>query len=92
MKPFKHFLYESSYRPSGRILTRDATLDGPYDGSDNDTAFLERAAREARKIGGSVDTPNGTLCPNCAPFGGTDGGKVLGIVSYRTCYNCDYGQ
>ena len=56
---------------------------------EGDCSFLERAADAARAIGGSVDTSNGAICPDCAPFGGHEG-RTLEILPYRTCYNCNY--
>ena len=56
---------------------------------ERDSRFLERAGEAARKVGGSVDTSDGMICPDCAPSGSHDGDTV-GVVSIQYCYNCNY--
>ena len=53
------------------------------------TAFMERAGDAARVVGGSVDSSEGPICPDCAPSGHHDG-QTVGVLPYRYCYNCNY--
>ena len=56
---------------------------------EGDGSFLERASDAAKKIGGSVDSSEGPICSECAPFGSHDG-QTVAILPYRACYNCNY--
>jgi len=56
---------------------------------ERDSRFLERAGEAARKVGGSVDTSDGVICPDCASSG-YHNGDTVDIVAFRSCYNCNY--
>lgn len=56
---------------------------------ETDSNFADRAATTARKLGASVETPNGWLCATCAwsaDLNGIDAVTICGPGA--TCYNC----